>query len=51
MGYSLKRWICVDKGGEFYNRSIKSWLEENNIKMYLTHNEGKSVVFERLLEP
>ena len=39
----------VDKGSEFYNRSIKSWLEQNDIEMYLTHNEGKSVVVERFI--
>ena len=26
--------IWVDKGGEFYNRLIKSWLEKNDIEMY-----------------
>ena len=41
--------IWVDKGGEFFNRSIKSWLEKNDIEMYLTHNEGKSVVAERFM--
>ena len=41
--------IWVDKGGEFYNRSMKSWLEKNDIEMYLTHNEGKSVVTERFI--
>ena len=41
--------IWVDKDREFYNRSIKSWLERNNIVMYSTHNEGKSVVTERTL--
>ena len=41
--------IWVDKGGEFYNRSVKSWLEKNDIKMYSTHNEGKSVVAERFI--
>ena len=25
--------IWVDKGSEFYNRSMKSWLQGNNIKM------------------
>ena len=39
--------IWVDKGSEFYNRSMKSWLEKNDIEMYSTHNEGKSVVTER----
>ena len=41
--------IWVDKSGEFYNRSTKSWLEKNDIEMYLTHNEGKSVVAERFI--
>ena len=42
--------ICVDKGSEFYNRSMKSWLEKNNIEVYSTHNEGKSVVTERFIK-
>ena len=25
--------IWVDKGSEFYNRSMKSWLQGNNIEM------------------
>ena len=41
--------IWVDKGGEFYNRSMKLWLERNDIGMYSTHNEGKSVVAERFI--
>ena len=39
--------IWVNKGSEFYNRSIKSWLEKNNIEMYSTL--WKSVVAERFL--
>ena len=35
--------IWVEKGSEFYNRSMKSWLEKNDIEKYSTHNEGKSV--------
>ena len=31
--------IWEDKGSEFYNRSIKSFLQNNNIKMYSTHEE------------
>ena len=38
--------IWVDKVSEFYNRSMRSWLEKNDIEMYSTHNEGKSVVAE-----
>ena len=41
--------IWVDKGSEFYNKSIKSWLEKNVIELYSTHNEGKSVVAERFM--
>ena len=41
--------IWVDKGSEFYNRSMKSWLEKNDIEMYSTHNEGKCVVGERFI--
>ena len=41
--------IWVDKSSEFYNRSMKSWLEKNDIEMYSTHNEGKSVVAERFI--
>ena len=39
--------IWVDKGSEFYNNSFKKWLQENDIVMYSTHNEGKSIVAER----
>ena len=41
--------ICVDKGSEFYYRSMKSWLEKNDIEMYSTHNEGKYVAAERFI--
>ena len=32
--------IWVDKGGDFYNRSMKSWLEKNDIEMYSTYKEN-----------
>ena len=41
--------VWVDKGSEFYNRSMKSWLVKIDIEMYSTHNEGKSVVVERFV--
>ena len=41
--------IWVDKGSKFYNSSMKSQLEKNDIKTYSTHNEGKSVVAERFI--
>ena len=42
--------IWVDKGSEFYNASIKKWLQDNDIIMYSTNNEGKSVVAERFIK-
>ena len=41
--------ICVGKESEFYNRSMKSWLEKNDIEFYSAHNEGKSVAAERFI--
>ena len=41
--------IRVDQGSEFYNHVFKRWLSRNNIIMYSTYNEGKSVVAERFI--
>ena len=41
--------IWVDQGGEFYNDAFEKWLSDNNINMYSTYNEGKSVVAERFI--
>ena len=41
--------IWVDKGSEFYNAYFKKWLRDNDVVMYSTHNEGKSVVAERFI--
>ena len=41
--------IWVDQGSEFYNNSFKDFLKINNIEMYSTHNEGKSVVAEKFI--
>ena len=42
--------IWVDKGSEFYNNSFKKWLQDNDIEMYSTNNEGKSVAAERFIK-
>ena len=42
-----KKW--VDQGSEFYNQSFKDFLKINDIEMYSTFNEGKSVVAERFI--
>ena len=41
--------IWVDQGSEFYKKSFKDFLKINNIEMYSTFNEGKSVVAERFI--
>ena len=41
--------IWVDQGSEFYNNAFKKWLKDNDISMYSTYNEGKSVVAERFV--
>ena len=41
--------IWVDQGSEFYNNVFKKFLKDNDISMYSTCNEGKSVVAERFI--
>ena len=42
--------IWVDKGSEFCNRSVKSWLEKkNDTEIYSTNNEEKYAVAERFI--
>ena len=41
--------MWVDKGSEFYNRSMKSQVQDNNIEMYSIQNGGRSVVAEKFI--
>ena len=41
--------LWVDQEREFYNKLMQEWLE-NNILMYSTYNEDKSVITERLIK-
>ena len=41
--------IWVGKDSECFNNSFKKWLQDNDIVMYSTLNEGKSVVAERFI--
>ena len=41
--------IWIDKGSQFYNRSMNSFLQNNSIEMYSRHDEGKSVVAKRFI--
>ena len=38
--------IWVNQESEFYNDHFKKWLQDNDISMYSTYNEGKSAVAE-----
>ena len=39
--------LWVDKGKEFYNSHFNAWMKDNDIVMYSTYGEHKSVVVER----
>ena len=41
--------IWVEKGNEFYNTSMKSFLRNNDIEMHSTDYEEKSVTTERIV--
>ena len=41
--------IWIDICSEFCNKSMKSWLQDSDIKVYSTHYEGKFVVAERFI--
>ena len=42
--------LWVDQGGEFYNKLMQEWLDNNYILIYSTHNKGKSVIAERFIK-
>ena len=37
------------KGSVFYNKSMKSWLQDSDLEMYSTHIEEKYIVAERFI--
>ena len=41
--------IYVDKGSKFYNRSMKTWLQDNDKEMHLAHNKEKSVASQKFI--
>ena len=42
--------LCVYQEKEFYNSPMQKWLDDNDILMYSTHNEGKSVAAARFIK-
>ena len=41
--------LWADKGEAFYNSLVQKWFDDNDILLYFTHNEGKSVVTKRFI--
>ena len=41
--------LWSDKGTEYVNKLVDKILKKENIKLYHTHNEGKSVIAERMV--
>ena len=41
--------LWIDEGRELRNNLLQKWLDDNNILMYSTYNEGKSIVAERFI--
>lgn len=42
--------IWVDNGSEFYNTKMKEYLDKNDITIYSTYGDSKSVVAERFIK-
>ena len=42
--------IWIEQGSEFYNKYFTDFMKINNIELYSTFNEGKSVVPERFIK-
>ena len=42
--------LWVEQGREFYNKVTQEWLDNNDILMHFTHNEGKLVITERIIK-
>lgn len=40
----------MDTESEFYNRSVKSCFQDNDVEMYWAHTEGESVVAEKIYQ-
>ena len=42
--------LWVDQGRQLYNKLITECLDNNDILMHSTHDEGKSVISERFIK-
>ena len=42
--------LWVDQAKKFYNKLIQEWYDNNDILIYSTNNEGKSIIAERFIK-
>ena len=42
--------LWVDQGRELYNKLMPEWVDNNDILMHSTHDEGKSIISERFIK-
>ena len=42
--------LWIDQEREFYKKLMQKWFDKNDVLIYSTHNEGKSVIAERFIK-
>ena len=42
--------LWVDQGRKFYNKLMQEWLDNNNVLIFFTHHEAKSVINGRFIK-
>ena len=42
--------LWVDQAKKFYNKLMQEWYDNNDILIYSTNNEGKSIIAERFIK-
>ena len=50
MNLIINHKLWADQGKEFYDKLMQEWLDIDNILMYYTRNEGKSVMSEKFMK-
>ena len=50
MNLIINHKLWADQGKEFYDKLMQEWLDIDNILMYYTRNEGKSLISEKFMK-
>ena len=50
MNLIINHKLWADQGKEFYDKLMQEWLDIDNILMYYTRNDGKSVISEKFMK-